>query len=211
MSNKLSVKNATIAFVLGLVLSASLLLVLSNYTSVKHLSSLTPQVTSMDLKNLSLKPKTNLLRRTSKLLPSFEVRIRNLTNDVVTENVAFELVGEIVGEIDANYFNYSWTIPDGIEVHGQTPLSGVMTVNDLRNNQLRLLLQQHRPAKLDSNEIGLPNLKVHLRIWPQMDGPPQTGSAQYNTTMQPEIDFQKRELANRNEAYLMEQKNNLER
>ncbi|MCB0349958.1 MAG: hypothetical protein KDD38_02170 [Bdellovibrionales bacterium] len=144
-------------------------------------------------KSTSLKPHNEILIRTTKLLPHFSVRLSKTESD--SENNRFALTAQIETEKNIPQLNYKWILPLGVQLLGGAPVEGVITNVTARGGRAWT-------AQLASTSEE--NQKIHLRVWVEDGANTLVTSAQYNTLLQNEIDFEKSELVKRQNEYLLD-------
>lgn len=148
-----------------------------------------------DMKSLSLKRPSPILIKTSKLKPSFEVKINKMNSDNVKAGEAFTLEAQVYSERSISILNYSWVLPDGLSlVSGH--VSG--TISNLNPKNPAVISAQF----LQQDEE---NKVIYLKTWSGDSNNPQLSTVQYNTVLQGEMDYERAELAKRNAEFILEQ------
>jgi hypothetical protein len=148
-----------------------------------------------EMKSLSLKRPQNILIKTSKLKPSYEIRISKVEADAVQAGATFTLEVHASTMRVLNTLNYSWVLPEGVSL-----VSGTMTgsVSNLNPKNAALISAQF------SQQDG-ENKVIYLKTWLADERDPQLTTVQYNTVLQDEMDYERAELAKRNSEITLEQ------
>lgn len=188
----------------GLCLTSTLLfLMYSNmsFTSSQLNSQLKPQknTTDLNMKNASLKPTEEILKRTHKLLPPIEVSLFNQNqDDQYSPSAPFTLQAKIRTLNPADAVDYEWVLPEGV-----TQLSGGNSSGPYGTFTHLSAHEEHTITAtfISSSEI---NEKIYLRVIMHQNLNKMTQVAQYNTRDQKTLDAAMAELAKRNHEYLVE-------
>jgi hypothetical protein len=149
-----------------------------------------------DQKASSLKPHHEVLIRTHKLRPPYQIKIEKSKGpDPLETGSSFELTAHIDSDRNFGTLAYEWRLPRGIRLAKGTPRTGTIR-NIIANSPTQLVGQFEN---LQPN-----NQKIHLRIWVPSSHEKMVQSAQFNTLEQEQIDAGKRELIQRQKEYIFE-------
>lgn len=148
-----------------------------------------------DMKSLSLKRQSNILIKTSKLKPSFDIKIYKTNGDTVKPSEAFTLEAQIYTERAMSTLNYSWVLPDGLTLVAGLASGTISNLNPKNPAVISVQFSQ----KDEENKV------IYLKTWSGDSSNPQLSTVQYNTVLQDEMDYERSELAKRNAEIILEQ------
>lgn len=147
-------------------------------------------------KNASLKPSRQILIRTSKLLPPFEVALSKRDNGPAMVGERFTLDALITTTKSLDVLEYKWILPVGVQITGDQLLRGQISQ-----------ISPRQPAQISAEFISSSevNEKIHLEVWVPGQASPLAQTAQFNTLDQEQLDRERKALAERNNEYISNQ------
>jgi len=127
-----------------------------------------------NFKNSSLKPYTENLRRTHKLMPSYQVLLVNdsgLFKPVIGDT--FSLSAHIESSKNASTLRYEWIVPEGVTLLPSTARTGTLQNVTSQNSVILAAQFQNQTSE---------NVKIFLKVYNDRAENGGVYTAQYNTT-----------------------------